>query len=473
MVVDTTYYDELEVQPDASKMEIKKAYLKMQRMYHPDRCKDEKDKDKCVRINKAYEVLKDDEKRQAYDRYGVEGAHRGGADMNTVDIFERMFGGFGGGGRSRKPTKADYDLELHVKISLQEAFRGQEKKIKFKRKLYCNSCDSTGSKNKKKPICNACGGKGQVAENISQGFTMFQQIYTCPKCSGSGKMVNKNDKCGDCKGRTYLRKSEEVSIVIPPGVEDKKIYAYKNLGNSSLTDKNLIGDLKVVLLVRDHKFFNRVGSDLYCYAKIDYIESLCGFARSFTHLDGTKHTIKYSGKGKPIVTDAVWRIPRLGMPGPNPGVLNIIFNVIYPTESAIKNLTPDQVDALRNMLTPVSKVEIFDLGEQYINEAQPNDSSSSAAMVALELVSSGMKSDRQHHNALVKEQHMQQKEEAKRQNRYESEDEQDGEEFVAKSEGADDDNDDLDGQQASNGRSQGGPRGAAGNGGQEMTCHQS
>jgi len=424
MVADSTLYDLLGVAPDAEQNQIRSAYLRMQAKYHPDRCNTEESKEMSVKINQAYEILRDAEKRQQYDRFGIDenGNISGGGGIDVSDIFG-MFG-MGRGQRQRKPQKSDYNIETPVKISLKEAFLGIVKKIKFKRKLFCEACNSTGSKSKTLPKCGTCDGRGQVVQNMQQGITFFQQIHTCPTCHGSGKTVKANDKCSECKGKAYCLKNDEVELKIDAGVEEKKIFTFANKGNSSLANKNLVGDLKIILLVKDHPIFTRVGSDLYMNAKIDYIECLCGFKRIFEHLNGEKCTIEHTRENPPIVTDSVLKIRGLGMKkAHSQGNLFVVFKVIYPTKSAIANMTEAEISQLREKLTPVSQGLVFN-GDSCLGECKEPIGK------IIHMEPNGVRTDRQHHQALVKEHQAKEKEEAKRQNKYVSDDEQDGEEYV-------------------------------------------
>ena len=198
------YYEILGVARDADAETIKKAFRKLALEFHPDRNQGDKEsEEKFKKINEAYQILSDDQKRRMYDRYGKEGisgayggASGGGFDFSSIfgDFFEQAFGG---GGRSRPSDPYGIDTELAVTLEFKEALEGVHKEIKYKIKKPCSACDATGSKDKKRHTCSACGGTGRVA--VRRGYMSF--IQSCSECGGTGEIVK--DRCKDCGGRGF------------------------------------------------------------------------------------------------------------------------------------------------------------------------------------------------------------------------------------------------------------------------------
>ena len=219
------YYEILGVSRDVEGKDLKKAYRKLAMKYHPDRNPDDKDADaKFKEATEAYEILGDEKKRAAYDQYGHAGVDPnaaggggfGGGSGNFSDIFGDVFGDiFGGGGRGgRGGPQRGSDLRYTMDLSLEEAVRGVEKKIRVPTLTACSTCDGSGAKPGTKPkVCGTCHGQGQV--RMQQGFFSVQQ--TCPSCRGQGTMIE--DPCTSCHGRGVKEETKTLSVKIPPGVD--------------------------------------------------------------------------------------------------------------------------------------------------------------------------------------------------------------------------------------------------------------
>lgn len=276
------YYEVLGVSRDVSADDLKKAYRKLAVKYHPDKNPGDKAaEDKFKEVGEAYEVLSDEQKRAAYDRYGhaafaggMGGPASGGAggfhDPFDVfrevfgggggGIFEQFFGGGGGGGRRRAdgPQRGN-DLRYGMEISLEDAARGVEREIEYERSASCKSCSGSGSASggSGKKTCRTCGGVGQVIS--SRGFFQIQQ--TCPDCGGSGETIT--DPCRVCHGSGRTKERTKVRVKVPAGIEDGS--RLRSTGNGDLGVKNgPPGDLYIVIQVKPHEIFEREGDDLHC-----------------------------------------------------------------------------------------------------------------------------------------------------------------------------------------------------------------
>ena len=306
------YYEILSVSRDCGEEEIKRAYRKMALKYHPDKNPGNKEAEESFKeAAEAYEVLRDPEKRQIYDRFGHEGLQgtgfRGFSGFEDIfssfgDIFEGFFG-FGGRGRrtrARQGKSLRYDLEL----TLEDAFHGAEEEISFQRLETCLTCNGSGASPGNEPqTCSTCQGSGQVIR--SQGF--FQVSTTCPACHGQGEIIT--DPCPDCRGRGKIRVERSISVKIPPGVDTGSQLRLRGEGESGEYG-GPPGDLFVVIHVREHEFFRREDEDLICQIPISFVQAALGDTLIIPMLDsdeghelviprGTQpgEVIKVPGKG--------------------------------------------------------------------------------------------------------------------------------------------------------------------------------
>ncbi len=292
MTQEIDYYEILQISRNADKNEIKKAYRKMAKKYHPDKNGGDKEAEKMFKLcNEAYQVLSDDEKRAIYDRYGKEGlegrmgASGGFADFSAFDdlgpIFEEMFGFGSRGSRSQSRQERDkfpLDLDIEMEITFEEAVFGCEKEIEYSYKTSCKSCNGTGAKDGKLSVCGACEGRGQVY--MRQGFMTFSQ--TCPKCHGEGMRVV--HKCPDCKGRGYLEEKTSISIKVPKGIDTGNRLRVAGAGNISKYGRR--GDLYVTFRVQEDKHFVRDGDDVYIEIPVFFTQAVMGDTLTIPSLRG-------------------------------------------------------------------------------------------------------------------------------------------------------------------------------------------
>ena len=280
------YYELLGVSRQGSADNIKKAYRKLAVKHHPDKNPGNKDAEEMFKkISEAYEVLKDDNKRAAYDRYGhaafQQGAGRSanagaGGFHDPADIFREVFGGgggifdefFGGGNSGGSPRGGDlrYDLE----IELEAAASGVEKEISFRKPVTCDHCNGSGAESGHKPVrCSSCQGSGQVTS--SRGFLTFRQ--TCPSCGGAGMQIEK--PCKRCSGEGRINATTKINVRIPPGVDTgSKLRSAGNGEAGSIGGSS--GDLYIVIHVADHDVFERQGDDLFCEIPIKFTLATLG-----------------------------------------------------------------------------------------------------------------------------------------------------------------------------------------------------
>jgi len=284
------YYNVLGVDKNASQDEIKKAYRKKAKKYHPDANSDNADEEKFKKINKAYDVLSDEEKKKKYDRFGKQGVQgsssRGQrrAQSNFQDIFEQIFGGgrgFGGrrGGRREKQGE---DLKVQTNVTLEEAYKGTEKTFKLDRKSQCPDCDGTGSEDGETNTCPKCNGQGEVEEVRRTPLGRARQVTECPKCSGKGNIPE--TPCKTCNGTGITENQEEITVEIPEGVKDGQRLRLTGKGNTATNGNS--GDLYIYVSIKPHKSLERRDKDLYTTVKIGVGDACLGTKVKVPHPEG-------------------------------------------------------------------------------------------------------------------------------------------------------------------------------------------
>ena len=312
------FYAELGVGKGASDAEIKKAYRSAARKWHPDVNQEPGAKEKFQTINEAYQVLSDPQMRQRYDQFGVAGVRGAGGggggpgyqDFDLGDIFESFFNGQGGpgGGRRRSgPTQGD-DLRFDLEIDFQTALFGGSKKIRITHLETCGTCTGTGvAPGASVNTCSTCGGRGVVVQTVSTILGRMQQQVRCPNCGGSGTVVEKY--CGTCDGQGTNKKSKQLTITIPPGVEDGNRLRVRGEGDAG-PKGGPSGDLYVFLTVTPDPRFRREGMDIKSDVSLSYIDAILGATVSVPTVDGDVNlnvpagtqpgtTMRIEGKGAP------------------------------------------------------------------------------------------------------------------------------------------------------------------------------
>ncbi|XP_077220902.1 chaperone protein dnaJ A7A, chloroplastic-like [Tasmannia lanceolata] len=292
---DSDYYSVLGVSKGSSKSEIKSAYRKLARSYHPDVNKEAGAEKKFKEISNAYEVLSDDEKRPLYDKYGEAGLKGAGMGMgedfsSPFDLFESLFegmGGMGGMGGSRaaarsRPIPGD-DESYNLVLNFKEAVFGVEKEIEITRLESCGTCKGSGAKPGTQPTkCRTCGGQGQVVSSARTPLGVFQQVMTCPTCGGTGES---STPCNTCRGDGRARRSKKISLKVPAGVDSGSRLRVRSEGNAGRRGGEP-GDLYVFTDVLSDPVLKRDGTNILYTGKVSYIDAILGVTIKVLTVDG-------------------------------------------------------------------------------------------------------------------------------------------------------------------------------------------
>lgn len=329
------FYEILEVPQNATQDEIKKSYRKKVVKAHPDKGGDVEE---FKKLQAAYEILSNPEKRELYDKYGIEGIREGGA--GGMDPFEGLFGGLFGGrrGGGKPQAKKMKPIVKEVKVTLEDIYVGKMKKITFQRHRICEPCDGKGGKDAKK--CGPCKGTGVVEKVVQLGPGFISSSRgMCSDCRGEGTTFDKSNKCKTCKGQKINAEEKTLEVPIEQGAPNNHQISFSGEGDE--TPGVMAGDVIVQLTVEPHKRFERKGADLFYKKTISLYEALTGTAFYVEHLDGKKILIatpphevltpnctkEIRGKGLAFFKDAM-----------SHGNLYIQFTVTFPKSNELKNL---------------------------------------------------------------------------------------------------------------------------------------
>lgn len=291
------YYEVMGVDKNASDDDIKKAFRRLAKQYHPDLHPGDKDAEaKFKEVNEAYEVLSNSEKRERYDRFGhagvdpsygagAGGAGPFGADIDLGDIFSSFFGGFGGGRQSNpNAPRRGTDVEIDLMLSFEEAAKGCKKTINYNCIESCKSCNGSGAASGTSPrVCPSCNGSGQVRINKQTPFGVIQTSHQCDKCRGRGKIIEK--PCTACSGTGMARNKNSIEITVPAGIDDGQILNVSGRGNAG-KNRGPAGDLHVSVNVRPHPIFERRGDDVWCEIPLTFTQAALGSDVVVPTLDG-------------------------------------------------------------------------------------------------------------------------------------------------------------------------------------------
>lgn len=346
-------YEVLGLQKGASDDEIKKAYRKLAKKYHPDLNPGDKEAEKKMKeVNGAYEVLSDAEKKARYDQYGFAGIdpnYAGGAggggfggfqDFDLGDIFGSMFGGGFGGQQTRHngPRKGE-NLRITLQLTFEEAVFGCEKSVSVTRNESCKDCGGTGAKKGTSPeTCPVCRGSGQVQSTQRTPFGVFSSSSPCQNCKGTGKIIK--ETCPSCKGEGRVRKTRTIRVKIPAGIDDGQTISLRGEGNGG-TQGGPAGDLYVTVYVKEHKMFKRDGQDIILEMPISFVQAALGATLTVPTVDGKVQYDLPEG----TQTGTVFRLRGSGVPSVNGrgrGDQYVKVNVEIP-----RNLNHEQKELLR------------------------------------------------------------------------------------------------------------------------------
>ena len=314
----TEYYDRLGVSKDASQDEIKRAYRKMSKKYHPDINKEPGAEEKYKEVQEAYETLSDDQKRAAYDQYGPDGANGfggqggfGGFDGGAgFGGFEDIFSSFFGGGATRNPNapRQGDDLQYRVNLSFEEAIFGAEKEVHYNREATCKTCSGSGAKPGTSPVtCGRCHGQGVINVDTQTPLGMMRRQVTCDVCHGTGQEIK--EPCQTCHGTGHEKQSHKVSVKIPAGVETGQQIRLAGQGEAGFNG-GPYGDLFVIINVNPSDKFTRDGSTIYYTLNISFVQAALGDTVEVPTVHGnvemtipagtqTGKTFRLKGKGAP------------------------------------------------------------------------------------------------------------------------------------------------------------------------------
>lgn len=314
----TEYYDRLGVSKDASQDEIKRAYRKMSKKYHPDINKEPGAEEKYKEVQEAYETLSDDQKRAAYDQYGPDGANGfggqggfGGFDGGAgFGGFEDIFSSFFGGGATRNPNapRQGDDLQYRVNLSFEEAIFGAEKEVHYNREATCKTCSGSGAKPGTSPVtCGRCHGQGVINVDTQTPLGMMRRQVTCDVCHGTGQEIK--EPCQTCHGTGHEKQSHKVSVKIPAGVETGQQIRLAGQGEAGFNG-GPYGDLFVIINVNPSDRFTRDGSTIYYTLNISFVQAALGDTVEVPTVHGnvemtipagtqTGKTFRLKGKGAP------------------------------------------------------------------------------------------------------------------------------------------------------------------------------
>jgi molecular chaperone DnaJ len=308
------YYEVLEVERTAGEGELKSAFRKLAMKWHPDRNPGDKNcETRFKEINEAYEILKDPDKRAAYDRFGHAAFEHGGGqggfgtDFGSAfsDLFEGIFGM--SGGRARSGRERGADLRYNMEIRLEEAYSGKTAQVRIPTSVTCEACSGSGAKTGTRPkACPTCGGQGRIRH--AQGFFTLER--TCPSCQGRGQVID--NPCMSCSGSGRVTRERTLSVNIPPGVEDGTRIRLAGEGEAG-TRGGPAGDLYIFLSMGGHPFFQREGADLHCRVPVSMVVAALGGEFEVPTIDGSNTRVKVpegtqsgrrfriQGKGMPVL----------------------------------------------------------------------------------------------------------------------------------------------------------------------------
>lgn len=367
MTTKRDFYDVLGVPRTASSEDVKKAFRRLAFEHHPDRNKADDADTRFKEINEAYEILRDPEKRAAYDQYGhagVNGDAFGGQGFDGAagfsgfgDIFDAFFGGAGGAGRGRSTQQRGTDFGVELDLTFEEAVHGTEKEINFTRYEACSTCRGSGAEPGTEPeICPSCKGSGEVRRSQQSLFGQYVNISACRRCGGEGRVVTQ--PCVECRGARRIRQARSISVTVPAGVDDGNRVRMAGEGEAGLNG-GPPGDLYISLNVERSKIFERDGLDLLFRLPVNIAQAALGGEVMIPNLDGEEEFRIPAG----VQTGQAFRLKRKGVPdvrdARRKGDLVVVADVMVP-----ERLTAHQRELLEELgATLPDTEELFDQHE--------------------------------------------------------------------------------------------------------------
>ena len=358
------YYEVLGVQKGASEEEIKKAYKKMARKYHPDLNPGDKDaEEKFKEVNEAYEVLSDSEKKARYDQFGFAGVdpnfgaggggYGGGAGFDfgdLGDIFGSFFGGGFGGGQTRRNPNAPQrgeSIRMNLTISFEEAAFGCEKELELDRYESCETCRGSGAAPGTSPeTCPDCGGSGVVQTRRQTPMGVFASTAPCSRCGGRGKIIK--EPCKDCRGSGVVRRQRKIQASVPAGIDNGQTISIRGQGHAG-KNGGPAGDLLVTITVRPHELFRREGTSVLCEAPITFPQAVLGAELEIPTIDGK---VKYDIP-EGTQSGTTFRLKGKGIPALNGRGRGDQYVTVYIETP--RNLNREQKEALKKFAEAVGE----------------------------------------------------------------------------------------------------------------------
>lgn len=356
------YYEILGVSKDASEDEIKSAYRRLAKKYHPDLNKTEEAASKFKEINEAYEVLGDSKKRANYDQFGSADGNPFGADGNAGggfgdffgggaggfgDIFGDIFSAFGGGTRGgSRVSQQGEDINLAMNLTFEEACFGVEKDITVGKIEQCASCHGTGAKNGSEfTTCSQCGGSGRVRMQERTIFGVSIREGACPKCNGTGKIIK--EKCDDCMGKGYRKINKQIHVKFPAGIDNGQTLRMRGEGNAPTSGAGVNGDLNIKVSVGSHRVLVRKGYDLTMDLYVPFTTALLGGKIEIPSLEG-KYELKIPER---TISGTVLRVKNKGVQNlnsKNRGDLLVTIKAEMPS-----SLSKDEKSAIESLANSI------------------------------------------------------------------------------------------------------------------------
>lgn len=351
------YYEVLGVEKSASQSDLKNAFRRLARKYHPDRSTEEDAEDKFKEIQEAYAVLSDEQKRSHYDRFGHDGPQGnpfggfggGGFNINFEDILgSDFFSNIFGGGSSRRRARRGSDILLRHSINLEDVLNGSEQEVVLDLPEPCASCEGTGAEGGELVTCAKCSGQGQFRVRQQVGPFIQESVQPCDACGGRGRIAVR--PCEDCSGRGQTMKSNTLRFQVPVGAESGTRMRMRGKGEPAPQGQGEAGDLFIELEIEPHAWFERSGSDLIMSLPLGYADLLLGTTIELEHLDGKPLVLKippYSNSGETI------EVKKRGLPrqrGGGRGDVVVLLKLHMPKK--VPKSTKKQLEQVRSDLAP-------------------------------------------------------------------------------------------------------------------------
>ena len=346
MTKDTTLYDRLEIPSHATDNEIKKAFMRLSKIWHPDKNNNsEESTKKFQEINEAKEILLDPQKKELYDRIGMDILNNNGEREDPFEHFSQFFGG--GFHNHGNKTQQNNDIEEIINVKLEQLYNEDIIDFTYNYKQYCNSCNGEGTSNGLPSKCDECDGKGMRIQIIRMGPMIQQMMAQCGKCNGSGKSNNNANKCNTCNGSCFINKEKTIQIPLKHGLTHGNIINLQNKGNHYKHGKS---NLKLIINELKHNNFKHINNDLFITIDLKLYQALFGFSKLIKHLDGRELHITHNNL---TTFNMIRKIPNEGMKcinNNNRGDLYIKFNVLLPNLELLDNEYNSQLKRLLQVL---------------------------------------------------------------------------------------------------------------------------